>query len=243
MSEPKTGHGVPAWRAAIWSAVAVVAISAGGNLSSASRLGVSRARARAGEDIVASLVALRGDLVDAETGQRGYLLVGEEAYLAPFSDARARVTADLATVHQLDSAASLTPVDAARLTRLSLAKLSELDSTVALRRGGSVEPAMAIVRSDRGKFLMDSVRTLVHAIAARQDALTTADREDEALWTRILLIGQLIGVSIVIGVLVYLLRTLAAYESSQRAAQREMELQMRDLEALSRASRANGGAA
>src|SRR5690242_14542420 len=48
-----------------------------------------------------ALVDLRSLLQDAETGQRGYLLTSEAAYLAPYDDARAKVAAQLAEVETI----------------------------------------------------------------------------------------------------------------------------------------------
>ena len=84
--------------------------------------------------------ALLSTLKDAETGQRGYLLTGNEAYLKPYREALGDVDAQLARLS--DSLGD------DRQQRASLAllgprvkeKLSELEETVALRRKAKRQP-------------------------------------------------------------------------------------------------------
>src|ERR1700689_4899237 len=80
----------------------------------------------------AAVVDLRNTLDDAETGQRGYLLTGNQDYLAPYDDARQRVRENrerIATRAKSDPAMA---GDAARLTDLTDAKLAELQKTIDL---------------------------------------------------------------------------------------------------------------
>ncbi|MEI9986939.1 MAG: CHASE3 domain-containing protein [Aliidongia sp.] len=80
---------------------------------------------------MANLLSL---LKDAETGQRGFVLTGDETYLAPYSDALPAIK------NALDSAKALTADNPAEQQRvLSLAplidsKLTELRQTIDLRR-------------------------------------------------------------------------------------------------------------
>ncbi|WP_052214377.1 CHASE3 domain-containing protein [Belnapia sp. F-4-1] len=100
--------------------------------------------------------AVVADLLDAETGQRGFLLIGEDSYLGPYRQAVDRIWADFAS---LDAMVML-PAQQARLETLRPlieAKLAELAETVALRRNAA-EAALAVVRTDRGRQLMDHIR-------------------------------------------------------------------------------------
>lgn len=90
---------------------------------------------------------------DAETGQRGYLITGEEAYLAPYTDAVAHAHDQLATLK------GRVPADRLRSLQGTLEKkLAELNRTVELRRSGETDVATSIVKGDEGKRLMDSIR-------------------------------------------------------------------------------------
>jgi CheY-like chemotaxis protein/CHASE3 domain sensor protein len=98
---------------------------------------------------------------DAETGQRGYLLTGNEAYLEPYNQARAAVPEQIAGLRGLLAGK---PEQTTRIDALAAAakeKLDEVEQTIALRRAGDLEAALAIVRTDRGRAAMNRVRSLV----------------------------------------------------------------------------------
>ncbi len=95
---------------------------------------------------------------DAETGQRGYLITGDEKYLEPHTAAVARIDERLDDVERLtrDNAAQQGRIPSLR-ARIT-AKLSELAETILLRRTKGFDAACAIVVTDRGKGVMDAIR-------------------------------------------------------------------------------------
>ena len=153
---------------------------------------------RVDEVHVAELAAapLLSTLKDAETGQRGYLLTGDAAYLEPYVAARARLDHDL---QQLQAAPPGTPDRAKHIEMirsLALAKLAELGLTVGLFQSGQADAALAIVRSNRGKETMDAVRIEVDALQfdavarlARAETRSTYRRD----W---LLVGLLVVIAL-----------------------------------------------
>ena len=100
---------------------------------------------------------LLSELKDAETGQRGYLLTGDEAFLGPYLTARDGVIGHLQALRDLTTlTTALARVDAAK--PLIGEKLAELERTIALRRHGDLPAALAIVAGGLGKRMMDSIR-------------------------------------------------------------------------------------
>ncbi|HEX3848328.1 MAG TPA: response regulator [Steroidobacteraceae bacterium] len=97
-------------------------------------------------------------LKDAETGQRGYLLTGEDAYLAPYLDAKATLPAEFKALHELTAGRTEQARRLDIVEGLAHQKMDELENTVALRRAGKIDAALALVRTDRGKTLMDQLR-------------------------------------------------------------------------------------
>jgi PAS domain S-box-containing protein len=97
---------------------------------------------------------------DAETGQRGFILTGRDAYLQPYHFA----TEQLPT--ELNDLASLTgdqPLFAERLLPLREAideKMTELNRTLEMQKQGRHDDALQEVRTDRGKEMMDRVRSI-----------------------------------------------------------------------------------
>src|SRR5882724_6013271 len=115
---------------------------------------------------------------DAETGQRGFLLTGEDPYLEPNINAKAQLPEAFRKARQL---VADDEVQQQRLTALELAvsqKLAELDRVIALRRKGDVAGALAVVRTDRGQASMDRIRSMVTTMEATERmALATRERE------------------------------------------------------------------
>src|SRR5207245_896635 len=97
---------------------------------------------------------------DAETGQRGFLLTGEQTYLAPYHDARAQVDQMMQTVAEESAANASRRLNMDKLRRLVDEKLAELDQTISLRKEQGAEAALRVVRTDRGKIVMDEIRQL-----------------------------------------------------------------------------------
>ncbi|TMB19734.1 MAG: response regulator, partial [Deltaproteobacteria bacterium] len=128
---------------------------------------------------------------DAETGQRGFLLMGEERYLEPYRSAQGELPGQLSSLRSLtaDSPAQQERVKA--LESALAVKMDELARTIELRKRGDVEGALAIVRTDHGKAAMDRIRSIVsemdqderRVLRARQDAWESVTSYSTAVTT------------------------------------------------------------
>ncbi|KAB2689468.1 response regulator [Brucella pseudogrignonensis] len=158
---------------------------------------------------IVSLQSLLSKLQDAETGQRGYLLTGEESYLAPYRTALAAVNTQLEKVSERTQD---NPGQRERLETLRQhidAKLDEMAETIVLRKDQGLERSLTLVRSDRGKLEMDAIRDTIDAMTQvendmRSVRLAEMERaQSQALISTIL--AALLGIilTLVIG---YLLR-------------------------------------
>ena len=110
------------------------------------------------QDIERLNATLLSTLKDAETGQRGFLLTGQEQYLEPHNQA---VSAIPGLLERLRAAALSRPDQAARIRNIQPAaaeKLGEMKTTIELRRSNRLAEAMALVDSNHGKTLMDQIR-------------------------------------------------------------------------------------
>ncbi len=103
-------------------------------------------------------------LIDAETGQRGFLLTGNPDYLEVHGEASRELPQELEELTRLARNDPDLAPRAAHLRELAESKLTELDRTVALARTGRVGPALSIVRSNEGKAAMDAFRDEADAI-------------------------------------------------------------------------------
>jgi len=109
--------------------------------------------------VLETLKSTVAHMTDAETGQRGYLLTGEEPFLEPYTSALTRVEADISQLRKLtqDNPNQQRRLDV--LERLVSEKLGDLKNTIELRKKNKIESALAIVRTG-GKRAMDDLRRL-----------------------------------------------------------------------------------
>ena len=129
-------------------------------------------------EVARQLESLLASVTDAESGQRGFLLTGQERYLAPYTNARAAIPDELRRLRELtaDNPSQQRRVES--LVQLTAQKTQELDQTIALRRAGNADGALAIVETDRGKASMDQIRVLIGEMeAAERDLLATRQLE------------------------------------------------------------------
>jgi len=108
-----------------------------------------------------ALADLFSVMQDAETGQRGYLLTGEERYLQPYDDAVVAVEAGIKKVEGVARRQQEEGDFIAKLRPTIAGKLAELKKTVDLKRAGKSDEALSLVLQDSGKNLMDEVRLLL----------------------------------------------------------------------------------
>jgi PAS domain S-box-containing protein len=116
--------------------------------------------------------ALMSELRDAESGQRGYLLTGDNAFLNSYLAVNDNIKGNLEELRQLNFIpAAQKYLD--KLPPLVNAKLAELAQTIELRRNHNMDAALEIVAGGQGKLLMDSLRTevsgFIHVLQVSQE--------------------------------------------------------------------------
>ena len=168
-----------------------------------------------------------GRLVDAETGQRGYLLTGDEAYLTPY---RAATKALGQTTARLKDLTSDSPAQQTRLQVLEPLvnnKLAELQRTIDLRRKEGFATANAVVMQGLGKDWMDQIRALAAEMAVDENNLlalrTRRANEGMARSARTIAVGTLVSISLLVLCFVLLSRELSERKRA-RAALAKSEL-------------------
>ena len=127
---------------------------------------------------------------DAETGQRGYLLTGDAAYLEPYRAAVPKLDQALGRLRELVVAnGSGTMMDrASRLSTLIGGKLNELESTLALNEKGGRDAALQLVNTGLGRKTMDDIRAEAHAIL---DELHQSALQGSARWAQDIEFGRI----------------------------------------------------
>lgn len=170
----------------------------------------------------AKLNLLMQQILDAETGLRGYLLTGKERYLEPYNSANAAISGSMDELRRIfimdpKELASFTP-----LARQVERKTSEMELSLRLYRQGNNEAWRFVMFTDIGIENMDAIRehikTLVDSIDLRAKA-NLADIEQTLSLSRI-------GIATVtaLGILGFFMYLRQA-NALQHSHQREQEIQ------------------
>ena len=129
----------------------------------------ARERAVQETDALFALQRLLQTALDAETGQRGYLLTGRDEYLAPYRSARRHVAPELAMLRDLaDRSGAAVRPHAARLSAAMSTRMAVLDETVELAAQHRRSEALRLVESDIGRVQMDRIRAEVGWLVANE---------------------------------------------------------------------------
>jgi len=128
--------------------------------------------------VIASLRQVLGDVQDAETGSRGYALTHQQAFLAPYQAALARIGRDLGRFKQLSSDNPSQQRRADRLAELIQSRLGALDMSQAA--AATTQAAPQIVQAMQvGKARMDALRDEVTKGMAEEQALLRVRNQAE----------------------------------------------------------------
>lgn len=134
---------------------------------------------------------------DAESAQRGFLLTNEGAYLLPYTHAVQALPTEIEAIRQLAARDSKRASQAALLSDAVQDRLVELAETIERYKTGDAAGALALVRSNRGKVLMDRIRVVIADMRQDENALLQAriaDAERIAGWLRYASIAAVLAV-------------------------------------------------
>jgi PAS domain S-box-containing protein len=185
-------------------ALLLTVVSSSALVFNLSRLNASRAEVARINTVLTLVSELHEAIRAAETGQRGYLLTGEQRYLLTYKDALPRVWAKLTASEQIvRNQTQIARV--ARLHTMIKSKLDELANTVALHTR-SENAALAVVRSDLGQQLMEQIDTTIRDMrdmGLKALGERSAQEQADSAWATgiALLSGGLALVSAILGVI------------------------------------------
>jgi sigma-B regulation protein RsbU (phosphoserine phosphatase) len=139
-----------------------------------------------------ALQTLLTSLVDQETGERGFLLTGDESFLEPYDDGRAQ-TSDLLDelTDRLEGRESLRAGIERLRSRVGAWQKLGADFEIAARRDGREDVVEALVATGTGRQLFDAMRADVADLETRLAAEVDDDRADVDRLDTILVIVDL----------------------------------------------------
>lgn len=129
--------------------------------------------------VIDKIDSLLVTMVDAETGQRGYLLTGNTTYLAPYHYAIGSIDRQIGDLRQLTSDNPVQQSNVEQLASLTKARLAQLENNVNLRETNNVT---AIIRNingiDQGKTTMDDIHKVITDMRNEENRLLVTRLEE-----------------------------------------------------------------
>ena len=156
-------------------------------------------------EVTAQLQTILSTMKDADTGQRGFVLTGDENYAGPYLNAKATLAAKIATVKALVAGDSGQQSRLYVLEHLCADKMAELARTIELRRQGDGAGALTIIRSNRGDALMEGIRAVIAEMAGEERRILAARQSEWLDASRVSLFATVGGAAFL---LVFLVATL-----------------------------------
>jgi CHASE3 domain sensor protein len=111
------------------------------------------------------------DLTDMETGERGYLLTADQAYLQPYTDAKGRIGNDFVGLRAgLANRAQAEGSLESQVESLAKSKQAEMERSISLRQQGYRHRSFMLVQTNEGKGYMDEVRRIVSSLSSAESS-------------------------------------------------------------------------
>ncbi|MCW8163693.1 histidine kinase [Verminephrobacter aporrectodeae subsp. tuberculatae] len=168
-------------------------------------------------------------MLDAETGQRGYLLTGDETYLAPYDLAISTVQTKLDRLRQQFVHAPEDMQEFGLLSQQIACKLAEMELSLRLRRQGNIDAWKFILNTDMGKECMQAIHQ--HALELIQRSDRRVQNGQRQIEQSLMLSRIGIATVTVIGLLAFSMYLRQA-RALQAVNQREQELLERERDRL-----------
>ena len=126
------------------------------------------------------VIAMRSQLVDLESAQRGYLLTTNRRYLAPYESALPDLQVISARLRMLAAGDAEILQHVTRLEELRGLKIAEVTASISLTQRGDRANALAILRTGEGRKVMDRFRSGADALIGVLDSRLASLREEQA---------------------------------------------------------------
>jgi CHASE3 domain sensor protein len=183
--------------------------------------------------IQAGLSDVLKDVTDMETGQRGFLLTGNAAYLQPYTDAKAKIGTDFGSLRAgLSNRTHSERSMESQLESLATSKQAEMEHSINLRQQGYRHRSFKLVDTNEGKGYMDEIRRIASSLSSSESSnFTTLNREKTAALKRAfsgIIVSNLI--LLVLAICAFALARHYSQRLAEEAAKSRNELAVRNLQ-------------
>jgi methyl-accepting chemotaxis protein len=135
--------------------------------------------------VLRGLDSVMGAMADAETGHRGYIIAGDDRYLAPYRGAREKLDSTISVLRRQTLDNPLQQRNLSTLEEAMARKFEEMQRVLDLRSSSGFDAARAAILEDRGRRFMETIRLSVGRMQAEESRLLAQrNAEEEARATR-----------------------------------------------------------
>lgn len=174
-------------------------------------------------EVLNQLEQVLSTIKDAETGQRGFILTGDEKYLDPYHSADAKLDAAVAKLGELTGDS---PAQQHRLGKLSVRtdeRLKLLQESIDLRRKQGFEEAQKLVRTGRGRKAMEDIRRIIQEMQDMENQLLLARAKKVEESNRAFTYVSLLFIATAIGAVLVTVTLVHRFLKARREAEKELE--------------------
>ncbi len=120
------------------------------------------------QTVLTELTGTLSTMTDAETGQRGYIITGDETFLEPYNSALLKINDHILRLTPLVAQYENQRQRLPSLQRAIVRKLENLRTTINIRRTQGFATAQAVVATGQGKQDMDEIREIIGQMEQEQ---------------------------------------------------------------------------
>ena len=149
--------------------------------------------------VLEKLDAVQGGVTDAETGQRGYIITGQQAYLDPYNDALNHVDQNLKDLRALTADSAVQQHNLDLLEPMVATRLKQLQEFIDIRNSAGMDAAAGALREGSGMSTMDQIRAQIRKIRFEEDRLLKERSEETETSSRktraVIVAGDILALS------------------------------------------------
>ncbi len=146
--------------------------------------------------LILSLQNLLTLIINAETGQRGFIITGNETYLEPYERSLSNLNSIIVKIEKLNNDKHSDLLQNAKLSIYPLLKhkITELNKTIDIMRTLGFNASAAMISTDEGKRIMDQIRNGISAIINEEEKMLQNNTKQSVIDGQNLLFKYIVGI-------------------------------------------------
>ena len=173
---------------------------------------------------------LRALATDAESGERGYLLMNEDRYLLPLQQATREFPIQVRTCLKFAEEEPALRPEIERLAHLVTQRFTQAETVLQIQRTSGLRAALEAMRAGQSEATMDEIRTSVRKLLRDLDAQRNAYLVNEHKLRNFTFAFFVVGFLTTLLVTIWLYNALLAHLYAREAAQVELQKLNAELE-------------